>query len=64
LLLHVQKPENCPDIAVGELIALIVEPGADWKSVEVPATATAAPPPPTPAPAADTDTSVPATPVS
>ena len=62
----VQKPENSPGIAVGELIALIVEPGADWKNVEVPATAaTPAAPTPTPAAAADTDTSVTAaTPVS
>jgi len=37
-----QKPDNSADVAVGELIALIVEPGEDWKNVTVPAT-TAAP---------------------
>jgi len=39
-----QKPDNSPDVAVGELIALIVEPGEDWKTVSVP-TAAAAPSP-------------------
>lgn len=31
-------PDNSTDVKVGKLIALIVEKGDDWKSVEVPKT--------------------------
>lgn len=31
-----QKPENTSDIAIGTLIALVVEEGEDWQNVEVP----------------------------
>jgi len=55
-------PDNTPDVAIGDLIALIVEPGADWKTVSIPAAAAA--PSATVTPAADSDTSVPPTPVS
>jgi len=50
-----QKPDNTPDVAVGELIALIVESGEDWKNVTVPAAATAAAPSATDTQAAPTD---------
>ena len=39
----VQKPESA-EVKVGTLIALMVEEGADWKSVEIPASASAEPP--------------------
>ena len=29
-------PDNSTDVKVGKLIALLVEKGEDWKSVEVP----------------------------
>jgi len=32
-----QVPESSVDVKIGTLIALIVEPGADWKGVTVPA---------------------------
>jgi len=51
-----QKPENTPDVAVGELIALIVEPGEDWKNVSIPA---AAAPSATETPSVPTDTGTP-----
>jgi hypothetical protein len=46
-LLCQQKPDNTPDIMIGSLIALIVEPGSDWKNVAVPAEAAVATPAPT-----------------
>ena len=54
--LYVQKPENTPNVAVGELIALIVESGADWKNVAVPEVATV--------PATEVTSAAPPTPVS
>jgi len=58
----VQKPENTPDVVVGDLIALIVDSGTDWKNVAIPESATVSQaPPPTPG---EADTSAPPTPVS
>ena len=57
----VQKPDNSADVAVGELIALIVEHGEDWKNVSIPATLT---PSATPAPPADRDVTATPTPVT
>jgi len=62
MMFDAQKPENTPDIAVGELIALIVESGEDWKNVAIPAAAVT--PSVTASPAAAADTSVTATPAS
>jgi len=50
-----QKPDSTPDVAVGELIALIVEPGEDWKNVPIPAAAPSA----TVSPAAPVDSAAP-----
>lgn len=35
--LLLQKPDNSSDVEIGSLIALIVDAGADWKNVVVPA---------------------------
>ncbi|CAF1497885.1 unnamed protein product, partial [Adineta ricciae] len=38
ILAKILMPDNSTDVKVGKLIALIVEKGDDWKSVEVPKT--------------------------
>lgn len=54
---RMQKPDSTPDVAVGELIALIVEPGEDWKNVPIPVAAAA--PSATVSPAAPVDSAAP-----
>lgn len=60
ILAKILMTEDSKDIAVGRLIAVMVDPGEDWKAVDVPAEeaaaeapAAAAPPPPAAQPAAD-----------
>ncbi|CAG0924628.1 unnamed protein product [Notodromas monacha] len=36
ILAKILKPDNSLNVALGSLIALMVEPGVDWKSVEMP----------------------------
>ena len=42
-ILFFQKPDNSADVAVGTLMALMVDEGDDWQNVEVPAGVEAAP---------------------
>ncbi|CAG0885302.1 unnamed protein product [Cyprideis torosa] len=44
ILAKIIVPENTKDVKVGTLIALMVEEGEDWKSVEVPTISTSKPP--------------------
>lgn len=49
VLAKILIPEGSKDIKVGELIALIVEPDEDWKTVELPSSSPSASAPSTPA---------------
>ncbi|XP_043233411.1 pyruvate dehydrogenase protein X component, mitochondrial-like isoform X1 [Amphibalanus amphitrite] len=57
ILAKILLKEDSKDVPVGRMIAVMVDPGEDWKAVEVPAEAEAPPapaaaaPPPTPTPA-------------
>ncbi|GFS19994.1 dihydrolipoamide acetyltransferase component of pyruvate dehydrogenase complex [Elysia marginata] len=64
ILAKIIVPDNTNNVKVGTLIALLVEEGDDWKSVEIPADAekpAAASPPPSVSPAA-ASTAMPAAP--
>ncbi|CAG5118343.1 unnamed protein product, partial [Candidula unifasciata] len=58
VLAKILAPDNSKDVVVGSLIALLVEEGDDWKSVQIPADA-GAKPQPVAAAAASAPTTVP-----
>ncbi|BFZ15838.1 hypothetical protein BsWGS_18876 [Bradybaena similaris] len=51
ILAKIVAPDNSRDVVVGSLIALLVEEGDDWKSVQIPAEASVKPQPQAAAPA-------------
>lgn len=52
ILAKILVPDDTKDVAVGQLIALMVEEGGDWKNVEIPADGSTPAPPQSSSPAA------------
>lgn len=59
ILAKIIVPEGSKDIKIGELIALLVDPDEDWKSVEAPSASASSPAAASPSAAPSTVTTAP-----